>query len=68
MQIHKATLFQFVMVHTNFGFFKVDNLGGIHMWDETSQLWKETDSLPASDIAILVEVALAKFNNPQFRH
>lgn len=64
MKVYKATHFQYVMIHTDQGFFKIDNLGIILQWIEKEQYWCEAE-LPIEDAKHLVKLSLAKFNNQQ---
>lgn len=61
MKVYKATHFQYVMVHTDLGFFKINNLGTILEWEESAQNWVEA-KLTIEDAAQLVVLSLAKFN------
>jgi hypothetical protein len=68
MQAHKAIILQYVLVHTISSFYKINNLGGILIWNEDNEQWEETNSLSESDAKDIVAASLAKFDKPQFRH
>jgi hypothetical protein len=56
------------LVHTISSFYKINNLGGILIWNEDNEQWEETNSLSESDAKDIVAASLAKFDKPQFRH
>ncbi len=61
MLVYNATHVQYVMVHTDLGFFRVNSLGGISQWNDADVCWGEVD-ISTEDAAILVNLALAKLS------
>lgn len=63
MKVYHARHFQYVLVHTDHGFFKIDNLGGILRWnDHAVNHWEEAASLSSAEVAELVTIGLEKFS------
>ena len=63
MKVFQAKHYQYVLIHTNLGFFKVDNLGGIKRWSEAGpKHWQEVTELSSEEEAELVALGLEKFS------
>lgn len=61
MQLYKATHVNYVMVHTDLGFFQIDNLGKILKWNDNEEAWRET-ILSDADSAQLLSLSLSKLS------